>query len=307
MSEAVGPALAPLPHLADKTLAFALRLSTAENALTAFTSGQIDAIVDPSGKAYLLRAAQEHLQKEAALREVLSTQASLAKDRFLAMLSHELRTPLTPCLLGLEILQRDERLAEALPTLAMIRRNIELQGRLLDELVDFITLGQHKVRLKFAPVDAHEAVQFVVEMCQQEILAGQMNVALDLRAGHSVILADSARLQQVMWNLLKNAVKFSPAGGTITIRSADWNGSLLLEFVDHGIGIEPELLPLIFNPFQQGDHAMQQPYGGLGLGMFIAKSLAEAQHGTLEVASAGRDQGTTFSLTFPTEPPAVEP
>jgi len=243
-------------------------------------------------------------------REDESAQTALSKDRFLAMLSHELRTPLMPVLLCIGELEENEDFAEAMPILTMMRRNIELQARLLEELSDFTTLGQHKVRLRPEPLDVHEAVRFVLEICKGEIAAARMEVQLDLRATDNMVLADSLRLQQVMWNLVRNAIKFSPPGNVISISSANENqGSVTLEFVDHGIGIEPELLPLVFDPFQQGEHALsnsKQKYGGLGLGMFIARGLTEAQDGTLVVSSEGLGHGATFQLTLKLAPTARE-
>ena len=231
-------------------------------------------------------------------RETENALASLPKDRFLAMLAHELRTPLMPVLLGISEMQEDGRFGEAGPILAMMRRNIELQARLLEELMDFTTVGQHKVRLRPEPIDVHEAVRFVLEICRSEIAAARMEVNLDFQASENMVLADSLRLQQIMWNLVRNAIKFSPPGSTISITSANETpDTVTLEFADHGIGIEPDLLPLVFEPFQQGEHLMNQShYGGLGLGMFIAKGLAEAQDGTLVVSSEGPGLGSTFCL-----------
>ena len=226
---------------------------------------------------------------------------SPSRDRFLAMLAHELRTPMTPVLFGLATLLKDAQFEAAYPALTMIQRNIELQARLLEELNDFAAIDHHKVSLRLASTDAHEAVSLVLETCGDEIAAAAIEVRLDLRAAQSVVLADSLRLQQVMWNVVKNAVKFSPQGGSISITSAnDATGGVVLEFVDHGIGIAPELLPLVFDPLHQGDDTLQRRYGGMGLGLFIARGLAEAHHGTLTVASDGCGQGATFRLSLKT-------
>ena len=239
-------------------------------------------------------------QEEAGRREVALVEAAHAKDQFLAMLSHELRTPLTPVLLGVVELQEDERFAEARPTLAMMRRNIELQSRLLDELMDFTRVGQHKVRCG-STMDARETVHLALEICQGEIAAARIEVLLDLQAAESRVLTDTAKLQQVMWNLIKNAIKFSAPGSNITITSNNATpGQLALEFIDHGIGIEPDLLPFLFDAFHQGSLSRPHVNDGLGLGLFIARGLTEAQGGTLSVASKGRGQGSTFVLTLPT-------
>jgi signal transduction histidine kinase len=224
------------------------------------------------------------------------------------MLAHELRTPLGPVLLGLGELREDERFLEARPTLAMIQRNVELQARLLEELFDFTTLGQQKLRLRPNLVDVHEAVRQVLEICAGQMKAARIKIRLQFGATDSTVLADSMRLQQVLWNLLTNAIKFSFAGGAVTIATAsEPDGHIAIDFIDLGIGIEPQLLPLIFEPFKQGDHH----HGGLGLGLFIAKGIAEAQRGTLTVASGGLNRGTTFRLKFravsPLQPHLPEP
>jgi two-component system CheB/CheR fusion protein len=235
--------------------------------------------------------------------EATAQATTQAKDRFLAMLAHELRTPLMPISLGVQELQADERFAEARPVLAMIRRNIQLQTRLLEELTDFTTVGHYKVQLRPELLDAHEAIRHVLETCQAEILARHLEIQSDLRARETMVVADSLRLQQVMWNLLGNAIKFSAPGGLISIASFNETpGHLTLQFTDHGVGIAPALLPLIFDAFQQGEQSTPKKRGGLGLGLFIAKGLAEAQHATLTAASAGPGHGATFSLTLETIP-----
>ncbi|MEP6668574.1 MAG: ATP-binding protein [Chthoniobacter sp.] len=241
----------------------------------------------------------ESTREEAAQKLLTIAEAAQTKDRFLAMLSHELRTPLAPVLLGVQELHEDDRFTDARPTLTMIRRNLQLQVQLLGDLIDFTIVGQHKVRLHPESIDAHQAVRFVLEICRAEIAEARMKVILDLRAADSTVLASSARLQQVMWNLLKNAVKFSPRGGSISIVSAnDAGGDLILEFIDGGVGIAPEFLPLVFNAFQQGEVAARPVYGSFGLGLFIAKGLAEAQGGKLAAFSEGRGKGATFRLTL---------
>ncbi|MEA3208210.1 MAG: hypothetical protein QOE70_1267 [Chthoniobacter sp.] len=270
------------------------------------TLGSVPQSIEPAGVILTFRDTTHRrlVQEETARREAVAGQASLAKDRFLAMLSHELRTPLTPALLGVQTLEEDERFAEARPTLAMIHRNLELQSRLLGELLDFITVGQQKVRLQSGSIDAHEAVRFVLEICRSEIAAAQIEVLLDFRSAESLVRADPMRLQQVMWNLLKNAIKFSAPGSSISIATLDDPpGRLTIEFADHGVGIEPALLPLVFDSFQQGGLSGPQVNPGLGLGLFIARGLAEAQGGTLTALSEGRGKGSLFRLTLPKAPP----
>jgi PAS domain S-box-containing protein len=240
---------------------------------------------------------------EGEVRQTAPAGVAQARDRFLAIVSHELRTPLAPVLLGLDELQEDERFADARATIAMMRRNLKLQLRLIEDLNDLTAVAQQKVRLRLERIDAHEAVHFVLEICRSEIAAERIEVHLDLRAPESIIMADSLRIQQIIWNLVKNALKFSPPTSDISIDSAnDAEGGLILQFADHGIGIEPELLPFVFNAFQQGDSSTPRPLGSLGLGLFIAKGLAEAQGGTLTASSEGRGMGSVFRLRFPKVP-----
>lgn len=248
---------------------------------------------------------RNEVEGESIKREAELTQTLSSKGQLIAMISHELRTPLTPALLGVQTLEEDPRFADAKTTLEIIRRNIELQSRLLDELQDYTHVRQGKLRINLESLESHAVVRNVLEICHSDIEARQIDVRLNLSAKESHVYAGSSELQQILWNLVRNAVKFSERGGVLSINSVnDSPGTTTLEFVDNGIGIEPELLPLVFDSFQQGDNSMQSLYGGLGLGMFIARGLAEAQQGTLTVASEGRGKGTKFRLTLKTAPPA---
>jgi PAS domain S-box-containing protein len=234
-------------------------------------------------------------------RKLFEAQPTLAKDRFLAILSHELRTPLNPVLMAVTDLLEDERFIDARFTLAMMQRNIQLQTRLIEEIADFAAIGQHKVRLRLDRVDLHEAIHFVLEICRSEITAAQMEIFLDLRAMDHLVMADSARIQQVMWNIVKNAIKFSPIGSTLNIMSTnDARGELEIEFTDQGMGIAPDLLPFIFDAFRQGDATAQHRHGGLGLGMYISKGLMKAHGGDLIAMSDEAGRGAKFRLSLQT-------
>lgn len=261
--------------------------------------------VSPASAVLILRpvADPRPLAAEPPPDETVSKDASHAKDRFLAVLSHELRAPLMPIQLGVEGLQEDERFVEARPTLSIIRRNVDVQSRLLEELSDFTSVGEHKVRLRLEALDVHEAIRSVLEICRSELSAARIKAHLFLGASQSIVVADSARLQQVMWNLVKNAIKFSEAGSSIAIAATDSPpGHLTIDVADHGIGIEPALLPLIFDALQQGSLAEQRASSGLGLGLFIAKGLTEAQGGTLTARSEGCGKGSKFPITLPMDP-----
>jgi HAMP domain-containing protein/signal transduction histidine kinase len=225
--------------------------------------------------------------------------SNLAKDQFLAMLSHELRTPLTPVLASALALENEPELPNDIhESLQMIRRNVELEARLIDDLLDLTRIDRGKVQLNFEIVDAHTLLQNALEICQPEIDRKHLRPSLNLDAKKVHMRADPARLQQIFWNLINNAVKFTPKNGQITIiTSNDSDGQLRVEIADTGMGIEPEALPKIFDAFEQGGRTQS---GGLGLGLAISKALVEAHKGMIAAKSAGRNKGSTLTLAFPT-------
>ncbi len=225
--------------------------------------------------------------------------SNLAKDQFLAMLSHELRTPLTPVLAtALELENEPDVRPDVRESLQMIRRNVELEARLIDDLLDLTRIDRGKVQLNFEIVDAHTLLQNALEICQPEIDRKHLKPSLNLGAKKVHMRADPARLQQIFWNLINNAVKFTPLNGQITITTTNDSGEKLrVEIEDSGMGIEPEALPIIFDAFEQGGRTQA---GGLGLGLAISKTLVEAHKGTITAQSDGRNKGSTFALVFPT-------
>ncbi|MDQ6859974.1 MAG: response regulator, partial [Verrucomicrobiota bacterium] len=223
--------------------------------------------------------------------------ANLAKDRFLAMLSHELRTPLTPVLTTLLGLEHETLPEQVRPALEMIRRNVELEARLIDDLLDLTRISKGKVQLSLEIVDAHVLLRSALEICQSEIDQKKLTLELQLAAKRVSLEADPARLQQIFWNLIKNAVKFTAEGGRLTICTSNTaSDDFCLEVTDSGIGIDPEFLPKIFKAFEQGEQARQ---GGLGLGLAITKALVETHQGRITAASAGRGKGASFTAAFP--------
>jgi two-component system CheB/CheR fusion protein len=226
--------------------------------------------------------------------------ANRAKDRFLAALSHELRTPLTPVLAIASSLAADESLpAGPRRQLEVIRRNVELEARLIDDLLDLTRISRGKLDLRLEVTDARKLVEHTIEIsCGREIAAGRLRVVTDLEPGDQRLWADPSRLTQVLWNLLSNAVKFTPLGGTVTVRSRSGADRLVLQVADTGVGIDPEVMPYVFDAFEQG-RARPRRTGGLGLGLAISKAIVEMHGGTLAAASEGRDQGATFTLTLP--------
>ena len=232
--------------------------------------------------------------------------ANAAKDRFFAVLSHELRTPLNPVLMTVSAMESDPTLPEPVRAdIAMIRRNVELEARLIDDLLDLTRISNGKLTLNRQTVDTHELLDYAVHIVRSDASISQAPLSIDLQATEPHTDGDPARLQQIFWNLLKNAVKFTPPTGTVIVRSSNPEpGQLLIEVIDTGRGIEPSVLPQIFDAFQQEQLADRPPAGGLGLGLAISKALAELHSGSLTAFSEGRNTGATFSLALASRAPA---
>jgi len=256
--------------------------------------------------SFIVEDITDRKKTEADLVEAkeLAEAASRAKDRFLAVLSHELRTPLTPVLIAVTSLLESKPEAALLPTLEMIRRNIELEARLIDDLLDLSRIARGRLRLDLEDVDIHQAIRRAMEICRDETLVAGLHVLTELKAPHHHVKADHARLMQVVWNLIRNAAKFTPSGGRLTIRTVNpprvdgQSPRLAIEFEDTGVGIDPEVLPRMFDPFEQGHDDLRGRSGGLGLGLAISRALAEALGGRLTATSPGRGRGSTFRLEF---------
>ena len=246
------------------------------------------------------------LASEQAARHA-AEEANRAKDRFLAMLSHELRTPLTPVLAGARVLELIPELPEqARSCVVMIRRNVELEARLIDDLLDLTRVANGKLRLSLETVDVHEVIDSVLELFRSEIQVKQQDVHVDKTAQHHYVLADRARLQQMLWNLIRNAAKFTPDGGHIYVRTRDERMHVQISIEDTGIGIEPEQIGKLFNAFEQGNQNMTQQFGGLGLGLAITKALTDVHGGTVMAHSPGAHCGATFTITLPTAAKPME-
>ncbi|MCU0626871.1 MAG: PAS domain-containing protein, partial [Gemmatimonadaceae bacterium] len=203
---------------------------------------------DEALRASELQARASEQRAEAALREAQA--ANTAKDQFLAVLSHELRTPLAPVLLVTSMLLRSGLLPEALRDhVATIKRNVELEVKLIDDLLDLTRIARGKLELHLAPVDLAETTRQVVQMVQPDAAARDITVDVSLDALQCQVRGDAARLHQVLWNLLRNAVKFTPAGGRVTVRSRCVEDVVVVDVRDTGIGIEPHVMPRIFSAF----------------------------------------------------------
>lgn len=228
--------------------------------------------------------------------------AHARKDAFLAALSHELRTPLMPILTAVSSLNVREASAEELEeTFSMIRRNVQLEVHLIDDLLDLTRVAHGKLSLDLQPVDAHELLRYALRTCQEDITRKGLVLTQELSATEHTVRADPARLQQVFWNLLKNAVKFTPTGGSIGIRTRNpaGAGKFEVEIRDSGVGIAPEALPNVFVAFEQGGSTTTRRFGGLGLGLAISKDITDALGGTLRADSAGLGRGAAFTVSIP--------
>ncbi len=227
--------------------------------------------------------------------------ASRAKDNFLAMLSHELRTPLNPVLLIASDAAHDRDLPPRVRTdFDTIRKNVELEARLIDDLLDLTRITRGKVLLDKQFLDVHRVLAEAVGTVHEEMNQKQIVLDLQLNAAQHTVFADALRLQQIFLNLLKNAVKFTPAGGRITVASRLEETKIIIHVADTGIGIAPEEISNIFAAFAQGNHADgAQQFGGLGLGLAIAQKLAETHGGSIHAASEGPGKGATFTVELP--------
>ncbi len=229
--------------------------------------------------------------------------ASRSKDNFLAALSHELRTPLTPVLMTTASLADDPRLpSDVREQLTAAQRNIELEARLIDDLLDLTRISQGRLSLRLQPCDSHSLLLFALDIVRDEAQAKNQTLDLDFDSQRPLVTGDPARLQQLFWNLIRNAVKFTPVGGRISIRTSDLPGDrLAVTIQDSGIGIAPDALERIFKPFEQAgagpEH--QHRFGGLGLGLAIARAIAELHRGSLRAESAGSGQGASFTIELP--------
>ena len=241
--------------------------------------------------------------REFEAEKIAAQKASKAKDDFLAALSHELRTPLTPALAAATYLEDN---AEKLPPefaedIEIIKRNVQLQARLIDDLLDLTRIARGKLHLELEDCDAHTITRNALEIAQSAIAAKKLKIATKFEAKEHHVRADCIRLQQVFWNLINNAVKFTSPGGEITVRTFnDKQARFHFEIVDTGIGIEPQRVASLFQPFEQADPSVTRQFGGLGLGLAISKRLVDLHGGTIEAESRGRSFGATFKVTLDT-------
>jgi signal transduction histidine kinase/CheY-like chemotaxis protein len=247
---------------------------------------------------------EQLLVREQAAR-VEADRANRIKDEFLAVLSHELRSPLNPILGWTQLLQNgkldETRQAEALQT---IERNAKLQAQLIEDLLDISRIMQGKLSLTAAPVNLVSVIAAALETVQLAAAAKHIQITLDLEPNLPPIAGDAARLQQVVWNLLTNAVKFTPAGGQVTLALRQLEQVAQMQVIDTGRGIQPQFLPHVFEYFRQEDGSTTRKFGGLGLGLAIVRQIVAMHGGTVWAASEGENCGASFTVQLPLSTPA---
>jgi PAS domain S-box-containing protein len=236
--------------------------------------------------------------------------ATRAKDDFLAALSHELRTPLNPVLLLATHAAEDHSLPGHIrEDFELIRKNVELEARLIDDLLDITHISRGKIQLNLQNHNLHAVLTDAITTTKADIASKDLTLICQFAPDPLVVCGDAVRLQQVFWNILKNAAKFTPVGGKIVVktRNDDFKRNAVIEISDTGIGMTEAELSRVFNAFAQGDHATlpnAHRFGGLGLGMAISHKLATLHHGVLSAKSEGRGKGATFELELPLVSPA---
>ena len=271
-----------------------------------------DRVLDEQERALLsmtvsaIKVEEERKRAQQALAAAKSAaeEASRAKDHFIAVLSHELRNPLNPVLATVSMLQKDRRFdADTSEQLEVIRRNAELEARLIDDLLDITRIERGKIVLDRRSIELGTVIGRAAEVSKADIEARNLEFCINMGGAAYWVNGDAARLQQVFWNLIKNAVKFTPPGGRVVIRCrGDAEAHVIAEVKDSGKGIEPDMLPRLFNAFEQGERQTTRQFGGLGLGLAISKTLVDLHGGTLTASSDGADKGATFTVRLPLAP-----
>jgi signal transduction histidine kinase/ActR/RegA family two-component response regulator len=279
-------------------------------------SGRIDPLVDAGvlvGTVTIIEDVSDRIASESALRKQIEAQqlarsiaenALRAKDEFLSTLSHEIRTPLNAVLGWARILiARDEIDRNLLDrALRVIERNASAQARMIDDMLDMARIASGKLRLDMRSVDVVKVVLAAVDVIMPSAHAKHIAVRTNLDVRTPSVLGDQDRLQQVIWNLLSNALKFTESGGTIDVRLALNGRFVRIVVTDTGSGINPEFLPYVFERFRQADASSSRRHGGLGVGLALVHDLIELHGGSVHAHSDGEGKGATFSIDLPTVP-----
>jgi len=247
----------------------------------------------------------EGSQRERAELLDREQQANRLKDEFLATLSHELRTPLNAIVGWVHLLRRGQLPEDEVKhALERIDRNAHAQARLVQDLLDVSRITSGKLLLDIRDMDLTMVALNAIDACRPAAEARHVTLATEFHRPSFPTMGDPDRLQQVLWNLITNAVRFTPANGTVTVAISRDDTSDTLEVRDTGAGIEPQFIPHMFEPFRQADAASTRAHGGLGIGLTIVRRLTEMHGGTVSVASEGPDKGATLTVTLPVRRPA---
>jgi PAS domain S-box-containing protein len=243
----------------------------------------------------------QKLDEELRLAKEVAERANLARDGFLATLSHELRTPLTPALMAVSALQQDPTLSSRVRTdLAMIRRNILLETRLIDDLLDLTRISHDKLELLEAPLDLHSVLRNAIDVCASGIEGKALDLSLTFDADQTDTVGDIVRLQQVFWNVIRNAIEFTPAGGTIRISTSNSKtDEFTVTIADSGVGFDPVDAEKLFESFRQISADVARRTGGLGLGLAISRGIVNAHGGRIWGESPGTNLGATIHIELP--------
>jgi PAS domain S-box-containing protein len=253
-----------------------------------------------------IEEAQQQLMESERYAREQAQRANLLKDEFLSVLSHELRTPLSAIQAWGHLLAAGRARPEEMRQAGeVIVRNTQVQRRVIDDLLDIGRIVSGRLRVEMEPVDPVQIANAVLDTIRPAALARKIRIVAALDPGASTVRADPARLQQVLWNLLSNSVKFTPEGGVVELTIERSEGQLRFTVKDNGKGIDADFLPRVFERFAQGDASRSRQHGGLGLGLAIAKQLMELQGGSIAAASAGEGRGATFTVTLPLSEVAV--
>jgi len=261
------------------------------------------------GASKIARDITEQKQRELREREALqqaqeakraAEEANRAKDEFLATVSHELRTPMT-AILGWSRMMLSGQISREMHQRALetIERNARSQAQLIEDLLDVSRIVSGKLRVEFRAIDLTTVMNAAIEAVRPAAEAKRISIQVAIGSGPVPILGDAERLQQVVWNLLSNAIRFTPVAGRVDVELQRLESSVELRVKDNGVGIKPEFLPHIFDRFTQADSSTTRSYGGLGVGLAIVKALVEVHGGTVSAASEGEGKGAVFTVKLP--------
>lgn len=282
-------------------------ISRAANGERGYHEVVIEPIRDSAGYiAGLMGASTNITQRKQAEQQLAQAKsdadaANRAKDRFFAILSHELRAPLHPAMMISAALAAEDGIPERFrDDIKLVYRNIELEANLIDSMLDLTRIDNGKLELQMQNLDLFQILSDCVAMCRKEAAAKSVELQLEAAEQQHCVSGDSPKLHQVFGNLLRNAIKFTPPGGRVTIRpQITPDGMLRVTVADTGVGIEPEVLPKVFHAFEQGRSNVTREYGGLGLGLAICKGIVAAHRGAISAASEGKGKGTTLTVDLP--------